>query len=267
MFALLLRDHDVIAVAASGPGHSPVAMYAATAASTSFTRAERARSSVRSRLAQSRQATANMPGPTVSSHRGPSARSRAPRGPRAASRPPRRPSPGRERRGPQPAAVSGTSSPARSCRGHRWCRWACGPIWHIEQAQARGPRLAPGRRPVRPRPASAGRSCLRPAAAGHPRLPGRHRRSRGAGRGRVAAPRVRQSSQRGPRGPGRDGRDELLELGEWDTAGPLEEPSGVLGPVRTRVIATAPIRACGASCAREGRRGQAARTVRAARRR
>ena len=46
-----------------------------------------------------------------------------------------------------------------------------GPIWHIEQAQATGPRLAPGRRPGRTRPASAGRSCLRPAAAGRPRLP------------------------------------------------------------------------------------------------
>ncbi len=61
--------------------------------------------------------------------------------------------------------------PAGSRRGHRWCRWACGPIWHIEQAQARGPRLTPGQRPGRTRPAPAGRSCLRPAPAGRPRLP------------------------------------------------------------------------------------------------
>lgn len=58
MLALLLRDQDVIAVrGVGGSGHSPVAMWAATAASTSFTCATRARSSMRSRRAQSRQAT------------------------------------------------------------------------------------------------------------------------------------------------------------------------------------------------------------------
>ena len=48
-------------------------MCAATSWSTSFTCASCARSPVRSRRDQSWHATANMPGPTVSSHRGPSA--------------------------------------------------------------------------------------------------------------------------------------------------------------------------------------------------
>jgi hypothetical protein len=136
MFALLLRDHDVIAV--RGVGLRPLTtgnVRGNRGASTSFTCAARVRSSVHSRRARSRQATSKMPGPTVSSHRGPSARVPGSSWFAAAPRTLRRRARGGERWRPQPREGVRDRRLVEAVRLD--VRVVAGPaarIWHTEQA-------------------------------------------------------------------------------------------------------------------------------------
>ena len=125
------------------------------------------------------------------------------------------------------------------------------------------PSAAPGRRPVRPRPASAGRSCLRPAAAGRPRPP--------------RPPQTQQRSQRRACScaTGQAGQPTTTAR-TWTTTGEtscrswgsgtrraleLGEPSGVLGPSGDARHRHSTHQGLRCEVRDEGRRGQAARTI------
>ena len=255
MFALLLRDQDVIAVrGVGGSGHSPVAMCAATAASMSFTCAARARSSVRSRRAQSRQATANMPGPTVSSHRGPSARV-----------------PGSSRIAGSIAAAASTSSGEGNAGVHSPATESGTDVSSRSSGsvsvRSLGPRpdmahrTSPGGRPSAGAGAAAGsvatglrRSLLSSTRCGVPATPApaAHDDSEESGRRRVRAPRIRQGGQRPPRRTSRRrarrGRagPACSRWGSGTRRGLSGRPSrGACDRMRTRGIATGPVGVCG----------------------
>jgi hypothetical protein len=262
MFARDFRDHDVIDDRdGGGSGHSPVATNAATEASTSFTRAERARSSVRSRLAQSRHATWKMPGPTVSSHRGPSASvpgSSWTAGNIAAAA---STSSGEGNAGVHsPATVSGTESSSRSSVVSVGLR----PDMAHRTSPGRPPPAAGGAAGSDVAPASP--ALLPPARAGGPATPP------AAATARAPAAGLGEYERHGSGNRDHDdgGREPAAELArEWDTAGllGLEGPSGVLGPSEDARHRRGTREGLRCEVREKGRRGQAAQPVRAARRR